>query len=116
MTLYYVGRRVLRLRPRATARVGKVTNIESGWIMVAQFYQQPDEPTVFDRVLAAQLDSDDWSFSGRAVGSRRTPTASIKKSGVTKLGSNPIYLDPNYRPRPAPRRRALQIQAEIVEE
>lgn len=90
--------------------------MESGWIMTAQFYQQPDEPKVFDRILAAQLDLDDWSFSGRALGSRRTPTASIKKAGVTKLESNPIYLDPNYRPRPVPRRRVMQVQSEIVEQ
>lgn len=39
------------------------------------------EPTKFVRVLAAQLDEEDWSFSGRREGSRGTITAAILRSG-----------------------------------
>lgn len=78
-------------------------NAEQGWIMVFQYHldieTSPSEhrsPTTFERVLIAQLDSEDWSFSGRGVGSRRTPTASIRRSGVNKLVGNAIYIDPVY--------------------
>lgn len=91
-------------------------NIETGWIMIVQYFMQPESATAIDRVLAAQLAPDDWSFSGRGMTSRRTPTASIRRSGVLKLEANPIYLDPSYRPRPAPRRRAVGIETELVEE
>lgn len=80
-------------------------NVESGWIMIVQFHHLADEATTLDRVLLAQLEASDWSFSGRAEASRRTPTASILRSGVLKLEANPVYLDPNYRP-PRARGRA----------
>lgn len=86
-------------------------NIESGWIMVCQYQvdleTQPveeREATRFVRVLIAQLDEADWSFSGRREGSRRTITASILRSGMEKLIANPLYLDPTY----APRRRSAR--------
>lgn len=79
-------------------------NAENGWIMVFQYSvdtkTQPvaaRPPTKFQRVLIAQLEAGDWSFSGRGEGSRRTPTASILRSGVSKLAANPVYLDPDYR-------------------
>jgi hypothetical protein len=87
-------------------------NVESGWILIVQFTVEEDRPTVIDRVLAAPLEEDDWSFSGRSETSRRTPTAGIKKSGVNKLGAYPVYQDPNYRPRPAPRKRATVTESE----
>ena len=81
-------------------------NIESGWIMIFQYKidletMPPEhrEPTQFVRVLIAQLEEQDWSFSGRREGSRRTITASILRSGMQKLLSNPLYLDPTYVPR-----------------
>lgn len=91
-------------------------NVEDGWIMICQYFidrdVQPIEnrsPTRIDRVLCAQLIADDWSFSGRGETSRRTPTASIKRSGVTKLEANAVYLDPTYAPRPTPKKRAVQV-------
>lgn len=87
-------------------------NVESGWILIAQFAIRQDAPTIIDRVLVAALDEDDWSFSGRSATSRRTPTAGIKRSGVRKLEANPVYLDPNYTPRPAPRRRVVATESE----
>lgn len=81
-------------------------NVEDGWIMICQYFidrnTTPVEnrsPSRFDRIMCAQLNEDDWSFSGRGAASRRTPTASIKRSGVAKLEANAIYLDPNYVPR-----------------
>lgn len=78
-------------------------NLESGWIMIFQYRIDLDthpvvdrEPTRFERVLCARLEEDDWSFSGRREGSRRTITASIRKSGTDKLAAKPIYLDPHY--------------------
>ncbi|HEY3413273.1 MAG TPA: hypothetical protein VGM51_09495 [Armatimonadota bacterium] len=45
----------------------------------------------FDSVFAAQLEEEDWSFQGRIGDSRRTPTASIIKSGLQKLKANWVY-------------------------
>jgi hypothetical protein len=80
-------------------------NVESGWIMIFQYRLdvasepvEEREPTKFVRVLAAQLNEEDWSFSGRGEGSRRTITASILRSGTEKLLANPVYLDPTYAP------------------
>jgi hypothetical protein len=67
-------------------------------------------------VLCAQLEESDWSFSGRKEGSRRTPTAAIKRSGVLKLEANAIYLDPTYVPRPAAKRKATQVASIETEE
>lgn len=87
-------------------------NVESGWIMVFQYTvdvaAQPvesREPTKLVRVLLAQLSEEDWSFSGRGETSRRTPTASILRSGTEKLLGNAVYLDPTYEPRPRSGRR-----------
>ncbi len=81
-------------------------NVEDGWICIFQYQIDSQtepieerEPTKFVRVLLAQLDESDWSFSGRRETSRRTPTASILRSGKEKLLSNPVYLDPTYEPR-----------------
>lgn len=78
-------------------------NVESGWIMIFQYQVDLEgqpveerEPTKFVRVLIAQLSEDDWSFSGRRGALRRTPTASILRSGAQKLLANPLYLDPTY--------------------
>ena len=80
-------------------------NVESGWIMVFQYavdlQTEPVEdrrPTTFVRVLIARLSENDWGFSGRRGASRRTPTASILRSGMEKLSVNPLYLDPTYEP------------------
>lgn len=77
-------------------------NVEPGWLMVVQYVVDTDtepveerSPTTIVRVLAARLDERDWGFSGRAETSRRTPTASILKSGTAKLEAGVVYLDPS---------------------
>jgi hypothetical protein len=91
-------------------------NVESGYLLIVQFYSEKTEPTIIDRVMAAKLDVADWSFSGRGEASRRTPTASVKRSGVEKLAANPVYLDPGYKPRPLPRRRVIVTETEPAEQ
>jgi hypothetical protein len=88
-------------------------NIESGWIMVFQYQvdveTEPSEdrqPTTFVSVVVAQLQEEDWSFSGRGEASRRTITASILRSGMEKLLANPVYLDPTYAPARSSRTRS----------
>ncbi len=77
-------------------------NPEDIWLMVFVYdsNRQNDntrniapKPFCFLMVLAAELEKSDWSFSGRAAGSRRTITASVIKSGYQKMRSNWIYLD-----------------------
>lgn len=80
-------------------------NPEAGWIMIWQYTKDETtepikdrNPSQFRRVLIARLEKEDWSFSGRKGQSRRTPTASILKSGTQKLLSRAVYeLD---RPQP----------------
>lgn len=49
------------------------------------------KPFRFVQVLGAQLTHADWSESGRSSTSRRTPTASVLKSGYMKMAQNWIY-------------------------
>lgn len=76
-------------------------NAEDSWILVAVYKldvttEPPEDrwPTFFQRVMIARLEKSDWSFSGRGEGSRRTPTASILKSGTKKLVDGTIYAQP----------------------
>ncbi|HHK60666.1 MAG TPA: hypothetical protein ENJ73_02940 [Desulfobacterales bacterium] len=78
-------------------------NPESGWLMVFRYVVDKDTlpaeertPTQFVQILAARLEIEDWSFSGRVGRSRRTITASITASGMHKLRSNPVYQHPDY--------------------
>ena len=73
-------------------------NAETGWILIVQLeidtktepiYDRP--PTRVDRILIAKLDDNDWTFSGRNPGSRRTPTASINQRGQEKLERGVVY-------------------------
>lgn len=79
-------------------------NPEAVWLMIFHF----DSNTVADKrkgiqpkpfrflgVYAAKLEIDDWAFSGRSATSRRTITASVTKSGVTKMKANWVYQDLN---------------------
>jgi hypothetical protein len=98
-------------------------NSEEGWIMICQYYIDAETkpiservPTKFDRILCAQLAKDDWAFSGRGANSRRTPTASIRRSGVLKLEANAIYRDPVYQPRPQPRKSRQVVITETAPE
>jgi hypothetical protein len=67
-------------------------NAEDVWLMVFTFdsnsqrdriKNNPPRPFRFVSVLGAQLSRSDWSESGRSATSRRTPTASVLKSGHT---------------------------------
>ena len=48
-------------------------------------------PFRFGKVVGAKLTKDDWQFSGRSATSRRTITASVKRSGFLKMEGNWIY-------------------------
>ncbi len=50
-------------------------------------------PFNFIKVVGARLTKEDWSFSGRSGNSRRTITASVKRSGYDKMEANYIYRD-----------------------
>ncbi|AHG00728.1 hypothetical protein HALLA_05790 [Halostagnicola larsenii XH-48] len=76
-------------------------NNEEAWFVVFRYERgdpevdlQDMEPIRLVQVLAASLNEDDWSHSGRSGDSRRTITSSIISSGMYKLRSNPIYEDP----------------------
>lgn len=74
-------------------------NPEDCWVMVFRYKvgAQPDKSTVpvtFTEMMCAKLLKEDWSFSGRKGASRRTPTASIKSSGVEKLRTSFLYRIP----------------------
>jgi hypothetical protein len=75
-------------------------NPESVWLMVFHFDSNtandknkgiPPKPFCFKAVYAAQLEENDWTFSGRSDTSRRTITASVNRSGVDKMKANWIY-------------------------
>jgi len=77
-------------------------NPEAGWLIVFHFDSNTSndkrknigpKPFKFKGVYAAKLEKDDWSFSGRSSTSRRTITASVKRSGVRKMKDNWIYRD-----------------------
>lgn len=78
-------------------------NPERGWVMIFRYVvdttTEPVEdrcPTEFVEVLAAELQEDDWSFSGRTGNSRRTITASVNIRGTAKLRSNAVFRNPQY--------------------
>ena len=54
------------------------------------------KPFRFIKVVGARLSKDDWKFSGRRLGSRRTITASVLPSGYDKMMANWIYIAPGY--------------------
>ncbi len=75
-------------------------NPERVWLMVFVFEcNRPDDkakaiepkPFRFIKVVGAQLELEDWKFSGRTGASRRTITASVTPSGFQKMESNWIY-------------------------
>lgn len=78
-------------------------NPERSWLLIVQYsvdvLTEPERdrrPSEILKVMCAQLEEEDWSFSGRKGASRRTPTASILKSGTTKLHDNAVYTHPSY--------------------
>lgn len=73
-------------------------NPESRWLMVLRFRMDDQtepkyerEPTTVVAVMLAKLEDADWNFSGRGPGSRRTPTASVNRSGLRKLRAGTIH-------------------------
>ncbi|WP_353634482.1 hypothetical protein ABSL23_01430 [Halobacterium sp. NMX12-1] len=96
-------------------------NNEEAWFIVFRYERGDPEadiedmaPIRFVQILAANLNEDDWSHSGRSGDSRRTITSSIIKSGMDKLRSNPIYEDPEYiTGRAKPRERYRRNHAEF---
>jgi hypothetical protein len=77
-------------------------NVEDVWLMVFVFDSNTsrDEgleiaprPFRFVKVVGAKIDRADWQFSGRSAESRRTITASVKRSGFDKMEANWIYSE-----------------------
>ncbi len=77
-------------------------NAEAVWLMIFCFDSTTSldsqkgtapKPFGFRAVYAAQLDEQDWSFSGRSETSRQTITASVNQRGVEKMRANWIYSD-----------------------
>jgi hypothetical protein len=77
-------------------------NPESVWLIVFHFdsntandLNKPiaPKPFRFRGVYGAQLETEDWAFSGRSATSRRTITASVNQNGVAKMKANWIYRD-----------------------
>ena len=75
-------------------------NAEETWLMVFVFECNNSRdvslgndpiPFRFVKVVGAKLLESDWQFSGRAEGSRRTITATVKRSGFDKMEANWIY-------------------------
>lgn len=75
-------------------------NAEDCWLMVFVFDSNtsrdalnniPPRPFRFVGVYGAQLEKEDWNFSGRSETSRRTITASVTKNGFNKMNANWIY-------------------------
>ena len=80
-------------------------NAEDAWLMVFVFDSntsrldkttheiQVPRPFRFVKVIGGEITKDDWLFSGRSETSRRTTTASVKRSGYEKMEKNWIYRD-----------------------
>lgn len=75
-------------------------NAEEMWLMVFVFDSNTSRdagqgiaprPFRFLKVVGAKLASTDWQFSGRSETSRRTITASVRRSGFEKMEANWIY-------------------------
>jgi hypothetical protein len=75
-------------------------NAEAVWLLVFVFESNTPRdltaesvriPFQFKLVAGAQLQESDWTESGRSVTSRRTPTASVTRSGYDKMMENWIY-------------------------
>ena len=75
-------------------------NPEDVWLIVFVFEcnsprdqaaGNPAMPFRFLKVVGAKLNKSDWQFSGRSDKSRRTITASVKRSGYEKMEANWIY-------------------------
>ena len=79
-------------------------NAEDAWLMVFIFESgRPVDlvkkanpaPFRFLMVVGALLCRDDWQFAGRSETSRRTITATVRRSGYDKMMANWIYKAPS---------------------
>ena len=75
-------------------------NVEEVWLMVFVFDSNTSRdagqgiaprPFRFLKVVGAKLEKTDWQFSGRSETSRRTITASVRRSGFEKMEANWIF-------------------------
>jgi hypothetical protein len=67
----------------------------------AQNADDVPRPFQFIAVSGALLTKSDWSVSGRSETSRRTPTASVLRSGYQKMNANWIYrAEERFNPTP----------------
>jgi hypothetical protein len=75
-------------------------NAEAMWLMVFVFDSNTSRdvgkgvtprPFNFIKVVGAALKRTDWQFSDRSATSRRTITASVKRTGFIKMEANWIY-------------------------
>ena len=111
----YEGDRILRGNEGVEVKVSRYGkgwqghNAETGWILIVQVAIDRDtvpvydrQPTIVERAMIANLTLDDWNFSGRKEGSRRTPTASINRAGYGKLVQGVVYARPGAAPVAAP--------------
>lgn len=71
-------------------------NPEAGWLMIFRYCLDPEYSIIFTEILCAKLEETDWTFADRKEHSRRTPTASINKTGMEKLRDNQIYRIPGF--------------------
>lgn len=78
-------------------------NPEHIWLMIFVFDSNrpidqgegvAPKPFRFVKVVGAQLEVEDWQFAGRSETSRRTITASVRRSGYNKMMANWIYQIP----------------------
>lgn len=77
-------------------------NAEDCWLLVFVFDANsvrdlgagiPPRPFGFIKAVGAPLCRADWKFAGRSAKSRRTITASVRRSGYDKMEANWIYRD-----------------------
>ncbi|MGI8981688.1 MAG: hypothetical protein ACR2FY_20865 [Pirellulaceae bacterium] len=77
-------------------------NAQEMWLMVFVFDSNTSrdagqgiepKPFKFVKVVGAKLLKEDWQFSGRSETSRRTITASVKRSGFDKMEANWVYSE-----------------------
>jgi hypothetical protein len=92
-------------------------NAEDTYLMVFSFDSNrpvdPGEgiepkPFRFLQVAAGRLAQDDWTFAGRAEGSRRTITATVKPDACARMIANAVYRDPMLGNGPRQARRTVR--------
>ena len=67
-------------------------NSEDGWLLAIKYCVIAEINKVqIDTIYLAALLKEDWTFCPRKENSRRTPTASINKSGLNKLRNAVVY-------------------------